>query len=406
MGPYYITFLLLIVGGIFTRFIPNDRWARALVCLFSWLVLVLLCSLKSDTIGTDTVVYKKMFETIGAGSWAQCFSGTTDIGYALLNKLCWSVLPSFHFFEIVFYSIVWGGLCYFAYVFSDAPQITIFVIAVFLLTFSMTALRQTLALSLFSIGMGLFSKVKKKKTSIFLFLVFFLAALSIHKASVVCILVIPLFLFLEGNSLPLFACVSIYLIALVGARSLYYSLADFVNSVYVPFTNAGLPSTSLLCFLIFVVGWLFNFSSFVVFVLPARQTSVISVELGTRLPNNLDASVFQKTKNFFLSFHFCLYSVGVFSDKRKTEMRFFLALTLLCGCIMAFALASSVFGRIYCYFISGAAVVVGNTINNRSKKTIRIIGELCVYLLAILYFVISIHRSGYLSDYVPYLTWF
>lgn len=397
MFIYLVVFcLLFLISSLFSLFKKRllNTIIPLLLCVF---IAILFCSVKGDSVGPDTIEYHKFFDTISNNTWKQCFSTRMEIGFAIFTKLISSISGSFIFYNIVFYSFVWGGLALFAFTFSKKQPICFSLIFLFSLQFALTAYRQMLAVSMIAIAMSLFKLFEGKIISFIFFFSFFVIGFSFHTSTIACAVIPICYIIAKRIRINIYFCCGLFLAFIFGSRCIYYLIAETTSTVYAPFTRNSIPFTSIMALSVFLIGYLLNYSSFC-------QTIIERPQLE------------QKRRGILPKIQcFCSQSYVFINNKlliqkdcssKDAYLKTSALLSLVAACIMSFSLITTIITRIYVFFEAPLALVIINTISNRENKVIRAIGYLCITFLSILYFYISLVRSGYLPFYVPYETIF
>ena len=395
MEAYLLVFGLLFLFSFSSFCLKKTSFGVLLPLCLCFFLAVLFCSVKNDLIGPDTIEYHKYFNSVQNASFTNLFSLRMEIGFTFFTKFVSIFSKSFTFYNFVFYFIVWGGFALFSFAFSEAPSACFSLIFIFSLQFALTAYRQTLAVSMIAIAMALFKICKKKFTSCILFAVFFILGLSFHFSTIACGVIPVCYLLTKKYKINPYLCCGFFVAFVFGSRCIYYLIADFTSTAYAPFIRNSLPSTSLMAFFVFLLGYFFNCSPF--FQIKNENVCFDGVENMQRIKPRCSVS-----------------PVGSFLknqlSKRTTGEDLFLntgiLLSLVASCVMSFSLITTIITRIYVFFEAPLSMVIINTISNRSKRGTRIFGFLSVAVLAVLYFYVSLLRSGYASFYLPYETIF
>lgn len=148
-------------------------------------ILFLFRVLRNDTVGGDLATYKALFYYVGRSSWAECMfvNPGYEKGFLLLNKLLYTVYPSFRIL-IVFTAIIYTvSLVRFIHKYSCEPWLSIYIyIAMYFLGATFNNERQAIAIAILFWG---FDCIEKKKFWKFLFYV--MLATTIHMTSIVFI---------------------------------------------------------------------------------------------------------------------------------------------------------------------------------------------------------------------------
>ena len=168
---------------------------RAVFCWGVCLMLIFLSGLRHVDIGADTLAYKQFFETIKnidmsslirrlVLNYSMDISEVQDVGYDIFEKLCSYLCGDYQGYLIIVAIIFTVSLNVWILRYSDLPFISyLLYFTLFFSFYSITGIRQTIALSL-SVLMGQ-KFIEERKLGHFLFVM--IIAMTIHK-SVICFL--------------------------------------------------------------------------------------------------------------------------------------------------------------------------------------------------------------------------
>lgn len=370
-------------------FVKKKKIVTIIALSLSAIVAIIFCSLKSDSIGPDTIEYHKMLETISQKSFVECLNSKTEFGFSIFMKIISYISKSFTFFNFIFYSIVWGSFFVFSLKVSKEPAFCFSLIFTFALQFALTAYRQTLAVSMIVLAIALFTSFKNRIFGIAFFFIFFFIGLSFHISTIIC-LFIPLIYFLcSKHQINLPICLGIFIAFLFGSRPLYYLIADSTGTPYSPFIRNSIPFTSLMAFLIFLLSYYLNHS---------KRMEMVNNGIETNQSNH---------SGFKLRFESIERRLSANEEfKNDVYLKTSTLLALVAACTMSFSLITTVITRIYVFFEATLAFTVVETIANRNDKKVKIVAYVLLGIASIAYFYISLRRSGYLEYYVPYETCF
>lgn len=390
---FCLLFFIVFLFNLFKKRFLNTT-LPLLLCLF---IAIAFCSIKGDSVGPDTIEYHKFFNTISSSTWKQCLSTRMEIGFSLFTKLISSISESFIFYNVVFYSFVWGGIALFAFSFSRKQSICFSLIFIFSLQFALTAYRQMLAVSTIAVAMSMFKLFEGKAISFLLFIFFFVLAFSFHTSTIACAVIPICYIIAKKTRINIYLYFGLFLAFAFGSRCIYYLIAEATSTVYVPFIRNSIPFTSIMALCVFLIGYLLNYSQF-------GQSTIERPALEQKVHGAVP-----RIQYFCLrSYTFANNKLLIKKDDSATDvyLKTSILLSLVAACAMSFTSITTIITRIYVFFEAPLALVIIKTISNRESKAIRTTGYLSVAFLSVLYFYISLLRSGYLPFYVPYETIF
>lgn len=158
---------------------------------------VLISTLRSDAVGSDTINYSRIFEFYAELSWKECFNYfkafyTTDEvtqgfepGFVLFQKLVSSIWYNQAFYKFSVAAIFMTSLGHFIYKNSDDPVVAFLLYCgLFYNMFSLTGYRQVLSVA---IGI-LWSYEYLKQRKFFKFLILVLLGATLHKTTLIFII--------------------------------------------------------------------------------------------------------------------------------------------------------------------------------------------------------------------------
>lgn len=164
MLHYIFVFLILLLIISFSAqkslWVPNrNNKIGESVCL---LLLCCLSAFKASTIGNDTDEYLRIFEM---GEDALMAGTRYEIGYLYFSQIVWKISHNPQVLFIVYSLIFYFSLRRFLWRYSSMPWLSVLIFFSYtLFGFSMSALRQSLAIAILFIG---FDFVLKKKYILF-----------------------------------------------------------------------------------------------------------------------------------------------------------------------------------------------------------------------------------------------
>ena len=188
----YAYILILIVGFCCTRITNGKKH----FCFFSGAVYFLLAALRSSRVGGDSFNYRNMFESIEGKSLQQIFlkSDRDPVFYAflgVLRKMTDQYWVMFAVIALFFVVTVW----IYIYRYSDDPVLSVVVLLAFnLYQFSLTGLRQTIAIGFVVLAIMAINENKKILPYVFVIIG------SLFHSSALVFLAIPILRHLRLNA--------------------------------------------------------------------------------------------------------------------------------------------------------------------------------------------------------------
>lgn len=146
MNIFSVTYIGVLVLGIISKLLKQGK---KYFCICSGMIYFLLAALRSSQVGGDSFNYRYMFEQLAGKdmSTALMFSEQDPIFYAFLSfvgKFTNNYTVVFTIVAALFVISIW----YYIYKYSDDPVLSVIVLLAFnLYQFSLTGMRQTIAIS-------------------------------------------------------------------------------------------------------------------------------------------------------------------------------------------------------------------------------------------------------------------
>ena len=179
MGIYIFIYLEILILAIF---IKNKKT----YCSVIGISMFLVSGFRGRSVGTDTFAYLDKFQEAEIQSFTELFLLTKDPGFYIFLKILSWVSESPQFFLIIIAAIFCYSITKFIYKFSRIPEISfLLILALNFFNFSMTGIRQTIALSILLFS---YEYLFKNKTVKFILTVLFASVF--HQTAV--IFLIPL----------------------------------------------------------------------------------------------------------------------------------------------------------------------------------------------------------------------
>lgn len=190
----YIVLLIFYTLGIFVekRMFRSNKKTRKLLLwnIFLAVPIWFVVSFRAESVGTDTPVYKALYEHFSMLNLSAAFKLTTmEKGYVFLCNICGSVLNiSYIGFQIIITSIILALFIQFIYKYSVNFCFSWFLFITFLGFARMTNVtREMLAVGLSFIALKL---ILEKR--VFQFVVAVILITLIHKSAILLLLILPL----------------------------------------------------------------------------------------------------------------------------------------------------------------------------------------------------------------------
>ena len=363
---YHVLFLLV------SRFLPQKKsWKILEICLFL-LPVLLICSLKGINIGLDTegylLFYNQTLTSLEGGGLPE------EKGFVLFMYVFRKLNVPFFAFLIALFTIVLFGVGFFAYKKSENPLLVIFFILYFgLLGFSLSGIRQALAIGIILIGFAFYNP--NKKISIIFPIIFTTIAVFFHKTSIfVYPLILILLLVTNLRPRDLIYVVLVSILIAICSPAIYAYVVENIGSFLFP--SKSISMWTLLIYLLF---------GLLVYLLSNTKTQAYIRKKTEKFDDNV---VFNRINgnevtspegaSFFL-----------------TDVVAFLIYPTL---VLFIGVYSPVFSRVTYFTIAFTGVLLVEVINNsRNSKTSRSIMNILLVVFLVLYFWYSVLLKDPLS---------
>ncbi len=167
--------IAFVFGMAFRKQIANDNRTRIIYCTLMGLMLFLIAALRSPTVGNDSGQYARVFKTVSELEWSTILSKYTKETLFFITLKILSYFGSHH---VVLFSAVGTlfaiAISLFIYRFSEDPFVSyIMLIPMQFFSFSLTGLRQVIALSIVLLAIPLLFKKSYVKFILLLVLAYF-----------------------------------------------------------------------------------------------------------------------------------------------------------------------------------------------------------------------------------------
>lgn len=250
MFIYYLVFAFIIVVGVTPPLILPRKKRSVLLCFAA---LLLLFSLRRQTMGIDLSGYLKSFDYLSSVSWGGVLTLDSyqnyEKGYVVLNKIVGSIFPNRQFMLSVCALLSLAPAMYTIYKLSETPIQSILVymgLPTFVFLFS--GLRQSIAIGLCSYAICL---IKQKKLIRFVLMV--LVATFFHSSAIVFLIAYPLYHSRVNKRIRSISIVSLPLI-FAFKRTIYYTLLTIIGKDVNRYTD---NNGAVTLFVVFSLVYLF-----------------------------------------------------------------------------------------------------------------------------------------------------
>jgi hypothetical protein len=186
--------------------------------------MFLVCALRKETVGTDMLGYKEMYELVGIMPWFDFDFVYYEKGYMLLTQVLAKLGCSFQMFLVIIYAFIFFALYYFIKRYSKDVMLSLLIYICYqFFIFNLSGLRQAIASAICLLAFRFLEDKKIRSSIIFILLV--LIACSIHRSAAIFFLVI---LIVRIKITPVKLCG--YLCACFAAVVLRSNVVAFLNS--------------------------------------------------------------------------------------------------------------------------------------------------------------------------------
>ena len=278
--------LILFLTLICNQFIKDTKLKNKIITATALLIIYLLYVLRDYAVGTDTDAYFATYEQMKNVPFKDFDTIYMEKGYQFLMKICILAKMDFRLFLCVGYAIAVVPLYFFITKFSKNVSLSIiFYICYQFLSFSMSGVRQTIALGICILSyLVLESKIKWKYLWFFLLVT---AGFYIHKSALVFIFV-PLVRKIPLNKTSLVSFVVMFLVA--------FAFKDKISNFLAGYT--GYAGT-------FTLGLNYMFVLFLIIL------SIMAIWYTNNInekPQNLEMAKWLKMSCYALLLHTTLYT--------------------------------------------------------------------------------------------------
>lgn len=360
MTPYLLMISFIIFGGLV--FQPSVTIQRKKIFLwFSFLCMFMLSGLRDISVGTDTETYITLFNYIDSYNFS---SSRYEKGFLYFLKAVHSISKSPSFLFFIVSGICIGTVCLLIYRYSKSPLLSVLLyITLKYYFFQMTGMRQALAIAF--IGLA-FLNIDKTQTkwSIIKSILFIIIACSIHSMSIVAVIPFALFIW-PGVQWKI-----------LQSPTRIFKLTITISLFFFVFYGIAMKLVGL--------------------ILP-RYASYF---MGTWSHSNYSAALFKMLVQLAFMFVGVLYLKG--RELRKTES-FFLIMMAFSVVTGTLSMKMTIWGRLTGTFSIYTILWASIFTETCRKRNNRIILKLNVFLLSLLYMVITFIYRPEWDGVVPYL---
>ena len=269
MGTYYLLIAIELALALCIKLIaPNKAKQEKLIAQLGMFLIFLLLALKAESVGNDIAGYKRQYEIAAIMPWANFDYVYFEKGYLLLTKFFSKVGISFQMFTMVLYALLCHSVTLLIRKFSPNAILSILIFICYnFLVFSISGLRQTLAMAMCIYAFLLCVRYTKKTT--ILAVALNMVAVSVHESAIVFFAVLAAVLFMNRK-----VTVSVWItltVAVFVLRSLIWKVVSY-------FYDKNITAFSISGTFIFLVGMV-AFIGFTYYYYP-RKRILLTAESG------------------------------------------------------------------------------------------------------------------------------
>ena len=204
MLPYFLLVFFVFASAIIVyRGKRADKRKNKIFTVASFMLVVLLESVRADTVGIDTNDYIAAFRIISRCSWRQAFSATKfEAGYVFLNRLVATFTSNPQWLLATVSLLMMLNFGYFIYHNLDDDEYAIWPVFFWItlnhLFTSMVSLRQYLALS---IVINIYTVMKRglNRRNVIVSILLLILAMFFHTSALFCIFYFSVFAYRKVN---------------------------------------------------------------------------------------------------------------------------------------------------------------------------------------------------------------
>jgi hypothetical protein len=369
---YSSEFIFLFIGWFF--FLRKNQTKKKLLFFYilALLPMVLISSLKATTVGNDTQGYYDRYLGYSSKGFGEVVSLTDEPLFFSISWLASNLHISWIVFLVVLYSISYFGYGFFLFRKSNHPVFSLLFLYCFgVFLFSISGLRQCIAMGISCIGMGIFKETSVKRW--LAFFCFLFIAFCFHKSSLIVTLY-PLMSLIKPTKRSF--CLLVYSLVVFGILScglIEYLCFDLGILEYgVQFTTSYW--NLLFALLIFTIAALVFFCPRTTFIFQKKtmQSDILISRLNLMRQDDESANL---------------------------SIDFFRGMPYLIMLILG--IWSATVSRLFLYFSMPAVLVFEESLSSFKSKTVRLFLFWTFSMFFFFYFAYQCFYNHYLTTY-PY----
>ena len=339
MIVYYLYIIYTLIISLVSRIWKKANRKKTLTFLL-WFGLFFIMALRGETVGNDIIRYLDHFES---SKWIDIFETRKETGYMLfLNVLRFLGLGRRGYIVIVSF-IISSSFAWFYYRYSRNITLSFLLhLTIGLFSFTMSGIRQSLAISF-----TLFALHYALKRKLLLYLIFIFIAINFHLSAIIFL---PVYLLLKLNfkSYKPILISFLFLVVLILFNQKVFSFATyFAPEKYIDFYLLSEDQT---------------------------QLNILPVIFMLMLPLSILFFWFWQKKSF--------HSI-------TEENLLFFKLSVFAAIFAVLALNVSALYRMSLYFTTYTVVLISNVLSDFSIKSNSDVFKVIVIIICIAYFIIS-----------------
>lgn len=355
MGIYLVILLMCLLLILMTMNNPDFK-NKKLVLIILFLIITVISSIRSYSVGVDTVQYYYSFKYIISHSWSTVLSLRYEIGFDYFCKIISLLSKNPQIIIIMSSVIIFPSICNFIYKYSKNVSLSVFLYICLNIYFShLNLMRQALACSIILLSLNFV--IERKPLKFILTIIF---ATLFHSSAIIFLCIYPLYK-IKYNKKSFY----IYLIiSVVG-----FLLCPFIIKVLI--NNLG-----------------------------KYQSYILN---GKFVDSNYFGAVLKFLLYLFLYAisHFLYYQNDNFCDENKYKL--FLIMSGLTMIFQCMSIKIEIINRLVPYFIVAFIIILPNVIADVKKSKKRFAMYMVIIFVCFNYwFIISLYRPNW-TGCVPYL---
>lgn len=391
---YLAFFLVLIACSIVGNLkIFSNKLLKSIVMVWVPIaLLILLSTLKPNSVGVDTAEYFKHYENSSSMDFSVAMQrlNSYEIGFRIMFITFAKIGLPFKVFQLVFYSIIYVLLGIVVLKESKYPILSFMIFALWsFMIFNFSGLRQGFAdmISFFSLFL-IFrkrNKIWKNILNLFISLALFGIAITFHTSSIAFIAAFVLFGFkkifpeyFRKITICLIAAVPIIFFLSQEIYPFFFYLAK--KNYYLPTDRSNTGGLFVLYYLILIFAFLFSKDNLI-----STKINNISDKITYKLSKKTIVESSEKAAakpiSDFTSLLIAVFAIGVI--------------------IESFSSVSYTITRLSNPFLMTSIILIPNIIERNKSKSLRIVAEIAVVLVFALVFYLDNYRINYLNCF-PY----